>query len=378
MTNDLPGTLRIVHCFRAPVGGLFRHVVDLAGEQADLGHEVGIVCDSTTGGQLGEDMLDALKPKLKLGITRFPISRMPGLGDLSAAMRVRAVMREIQPDVVHGHGAKGGMYARMWPLPSRTGTATSAYTPHGGSLNYKPGSMQNRVYMGLEGWLAQRTGVLLFESAYGLDVFRDRCGEPPCLAKVVHNGVRDSDFEPIPLDEDATDFLHLGELREAKGLDVLVDSFLRLADRGVSPTLTLVGSGPDEAALRAQAAPLGEQIRFVPAEPAKRAFARGRNVVMSSRKESLPYVALEAAALARPLIATNVGGMTEIFADLTDRLVPADDPEALAEAIARCFKCSAKAQADADALKTRIAEHFTVHAMTESILSGYREGAARA
>ena len=47
--------LRIVHCFRSPVGGIFRHVRDLTDAQIAAGHEVGIICDSTTGGDY-EDM----------------------------------------------------------------------------------------------------------------------------------------------------------------------------------------------------------------------------------------------------------------------------------------------------------------------------------
>ena len=45
--------MKILHVFRTPVGGLFRHVRDLARGQAALGHEVGIICDSTTGGKCG-------------------------------------------------------------------------------------------------------------------------------------------------------------------------------------------------------------------------------------------------------------------------------------------------------------------------------------
>ena len=46
--------LRIVHCFRSPVGGIFRHVRDLTEAQVAAGHLVGIVCDSTTGGDFEE------------------------------------------------------------------------------------------------------------------------------------------------------------------------------------------------------------------------------------------------------------------------------------------------------------------------------------
>ena len=64
--------LRIIHCFRAPVGGLFRHVLDLSGEQAARGHEVGYVLDSTVSDPLTEQRLAKAATHLKLGITRLP------------------------------------------------------------------------------------------------------------------------------------------------------------------------------------------------------------------------------------------------------------------------------------------------------------------
>jgi hypothetical protein len=54
-TTDQP--LRILHAVRAPVGGIFRHVLDLANGQADRGHHVGIVADSLTGGERAEAAL---------------------------------------------------------------------------------------------------------------------------------------------------------------------------------------------------------------------------------------------------------------------------------------------------------------------------------
>ena len=56
------GPLKILHVLRSPVGGLFRHVVDLARGQAARGHQVGIVADSATGGARAEAAFAALSP----------------------------------------------------------------------------------------------------------------------------------------------------------------------------------------------------------------------------------------------------------------------------------------------------------------------------
>jgi hypothetical protein len=58
--------LSILHCLRAPVGGLFRHVRDLVVEQAVAGHEIGVVCDANARDPLTAPRLEALRPHLAL------------------------------------------------------------------------------------------------------------------------------------------------------------------------------------------------------------------------------------------------------------------------------------------------------------------------
>ena len=100
--------MRILRCLRAPVGGLFRHVLDLAEEQATHGHDVGLLAASTTEDRLTSAKFAAIAKKLRLGIARIPISRQPGLSDLAAVRAVRSHAATLDLDVLHGHGAKGG------------------------------------------------------------------------------------------------------------------------------------------------------------------------------------------------------------------------------------------------------------------------------
>src|SRR5258708_31630081 len=107
---DRPARLKIVHVVRAPIGGIFRHIVDLADAQATAGHDVGIVCDSTTGGRFEDDVIAKAAPRLALGATRFPMRRNVSLGDIAAARRLLGHLARLTPDIVHCHGAKGGAY----------------------------------------------------------------------------------------------------------------------------------------------------------------------------------------------------------------------------------------------------------------------------
>jgi glycosyltransferase involved in cell wall biosynthesis len=366
--------LRIVHCIRAPVGGLFRHVRDLAREQVRRGHLVGLVADRVSGDRLTEERLGDLAPDLPLGLGRVAMSRDIGWLDLTAATAIRRLVDRLKPDVVHGHGAKGGAHAR---LAGGGGNAPAVvYTPHGGSLHYGPDTIKGRIYMALERALAARTDAIVFESAFAEGRYREQVGAAIRIARVIPNGLTPEEFEPVAAGSGAADVLFIGELRRLKGVDVLLEALARLhGDRAVSACV--VGDGPDAEHFRVLADRLGlaNRVRFQGAMPARRAFSEGRILVVPSRAESLPYIVLEAGAAGLPLIATRVGGIPEIVAGTDTPLVPPGDAEALAAAITAALTDPAAGQARARRLAAEIGKRFTIDAMTTAILEVYAEAA---
>lgn len=362
-----PAPLSIVHVLRAPVGGLFRHVVDLAREQASRGCRVGIVADSLTGGERAEKTFRDLLPSLALGVHRLPISRNAGPSDVANLFRIARLLSSLAPDVVHGHGSKGGLFARAPGLLRRG--PVRAYTPHGGSFNLSSGP-RGAVYMGAERLLARVTDLFLFESAYIRARFEDWVDAPDARKFVTLNGIGEDEFTPVEPRADAADFLYLGELRAVKGIDTLLEA---LASPALPPwTLNVVGAGPDDALLRGVAASLGlgERVRFPGAMPAREAFATGRALVVPSRAESLPYVVIEAVAAHIPIVATKVGGIPEILAPFADELIAPDDPAALASAMTRLKAMPAQERTRrAQTLAAYVRERFTIQSMTTSILN---------
>ena len=120
-------------------------------------------------------LLARLAPKMALNIARVPIARQLGFGDIGALQFVAQRIASIEPDVVHGHGAKGAALARLAP---RGETTIRVYTPHGGSLVYAPGSTAGGFYRVVERLLNARTDLFLFESEYIAQMFRDKIGPP--------------------------------------------------------------------------------------------------------------------------------------------------------------------------------------------------------
>lgn len=365
---------RILHCLRAPVGGLFRHVVDLAREQSARGHAVGLLADAASSDRLTEARLEALRPALALGITRTPMARQPGPGDVQAVRFATALATRLDVDVLHGHGAKGGAYARLAgrAIKARGRRLATFYTPHGGSLNYAPGSLEGRIFLGLEKVLHRFTDAILFESAYAARVFEERVGPGGGRSRVVPNGLQPADFEPHAPAADATDFLFVGELRELKGVDVLLRALEAIAGRR-PVSATIVGAGPDAAALASLARDLGlgDRVSFPGALPARDAFRRGRILVVPSRAESFPYIVLEAGAAGIPLITTGVGGIPEILEGTAQPMLPAGDAAALAAAMLEALDNPAEIDARARRLNAAVAARYTVAGMTRDILGVY-------
>src|SRR5262249_17977100 len=141
---------------------------------------------------------------------------------------------------------------------------------------------------------------------------------------------------------------------------------------------TIVGDGPDAAQFRAQAERLGlPSARFLPPMPAREAFTLGRLFVAPSRAESLPYIVLEAAAAAVPMVTTHVRGIPEVFGPQAESLVRPGDPAALARAIAAALGDPARLRNEALTLRARVQAEFSADVMADNVLAAYREALAR-
>ena len=373
VTSDRP--LRILHAVRAPVGGIFRHIMDLANGQADRGHEVGIIADSLTGGDRAESALAEIAPRLKLGVHRLAIRREPFPTDVLVWAHFMRLIRRLKPDVLHGHGAKAGAFIRLKP---RSQDTIRVYTPHGGSLHYPLNTLKGALYSRLERALMNSTDLFLFESAFARDTYQRTIGIPSGLVRCVFNGVTADEFDPVAKAADATDVVYVGEFRQIKGADLLIEAVALLRKQGRPVTLTLAGDGEELDALKAQIQKLGlgEAVRFIGHVKARYGFSKGDLLVVPSRGDSMPYVVIEAAAAGIPMVAARVGGIPEIFGTLDEALFAPNIVGAMADAIEAALDDPEAALERAKSLRERIFLHFSQKAMVEGVLAGYRDAFA--
>ncbi len=292
--------------------------------------------------------------------------REPHLSDLAAMTRVYSEALRLKPDVVHGHGSKGGLYTRALGYLPGLKRAARVYTPHGGSFHRQPGHW---LYIVVERIVESRTDLLLFESDYIARQYAEAVGNTGAMQRVAKNGLRPEEFSPVAAAPDAADFLYVGELSSFKGIDTLIEALASIHAAGaVTPRLAIVGSGHEYERLAAMVEhyDLNRHVAFYGALDAREAFTLGRIVVAPSRAESLPYVAMEAIAAGKTVIATDVGGLSEIFGPCRDRLIPRDDPAALARAMLCALgKDDAAVAAEHELLARHVAANFNVGVMVD-------------
>jgi glycogen(starch) synthase len=158
-------------------------------------------------------------------------------------------------------------------------------------------------------------------------------------SSVIYNGVEGPSISPTLLPFDPPRLLCLGRLAPDKGFDIVLPAFKVILQRFPSAHLIVAGNGPDREMLQTEATNLGihnavDFVGWVSPSRVPELINSSTLVVMPSREDSFPMVALESALMARPIVATRVGGLPEIVVPMeTGLLVNKEDFESLAHAI---------------------------------------------
>lgn len=182
-------------------------------------------------------------------------------------------------------------------------------------------------------------------------------GADPRRTRVLYTGVDLQTFHPGPRDEarhrlglpqDRVILLFIGNLVPVKGLDVLLRALGHLARQGIEVQCRLIGDGPLRGQLQQQARAegLAGRVFFLGAKPQAELpdwYRAADLFVLASHSEGVPCVLQEAVACGTPFVATQVGGISEIAPPGLSRLVPPNNPQALASAIAAALREPARA-----------------------------------
>jgi len=191
-----------------------------------------------------------------------------------------------------------------------------------------------------ERWLWNRADHLICNSRDLKDVLLRSCPMPDAMVSVVPNGVDLELFRPPNFrSPDGEVILSIARFVPDKDQKTLVEAFAAIADRHPGAELRLVGDGPRLEPVRRHALALlpESRVAFLPGRlDLLPLFHQSSLFVLSSLREGLPNVILEAMATGLPVVATRVGGIPEVVEEgRTGLLVPAGDVRAMASALDR-------------------------------------------
>lgn len=360
------------------VSGVGEQVLQLAAGLRTRGHRVEVLGRAERG--VGASKL------------LFPLTSVPRL--------LRAV-RRLRPDVVQVHESDGALAAlaltlwRRWPArgslrgdrPRLVALLQVSYVEErravrplvapDGRVLARPGPVERRfrrwkapLQIALGRLTARRADrVLCPSAATAAEIERDyRVAGVRVLPNVTGGTVTGGDGVPVQeerAEEGAGPLLFVGRLRLRKGVEVLLEALAELRGQGVvAPPVRIAGEGEHRTALERRTGELGltDRVEFLgrgSAETVRALLATSCALVVPSIYEGMPLVVLEAMAAGLPVIASRVSGIPEVVIDgETGRLVPPEDPSALAAALAELIADSDQARRRGTAGRRRVDRLF--------------------
>jgi glycosyltransferase involved in cell wall biosynthesis len=333
---------RIAYVVGTTAGGTGRHVAMLAAQCAARGLAVTVFGPESTKG---------LFPGVPFSAVDIGSRPRPGR-DAAAVRRLRGLLADCDPDVVHAHGLRAGAAAAL--ALRRAGGGRSGRRPalqvtvH----NAAPAGIGSAViYRRLERLVARRSDSVLCVSADLAHRMRRAGARHVALAVIVAPALApasDEDVAKVRAEIGAQGrqiVLAAGRLARQKGFDVLLEALIGLRGRGLAPVLVLAGDGPMAGQLASLTRQADLPVRFLRHRADIPALLGAADVVVvPSRWEGQPLIVQEALQAGRPIVASRVGGIPDLTGDDGALLVRAGVPAVLESAIAGVLSDPALAQ----------------------------------
>lgn len=284
---------------------------------------------------------------------------------------LRAIVERVKPDVVHTHGYRsdviGGMAGRRQGVPTVS-------TVHG----FTGGGLRNRINEAIQRFALRRADAVLAVSRPLVDRLV-QAGVRPDRIRFVPNGFVSSETitrkaarRLLGIRTDALVVGWVGRLSWEKGPDVMLEA-LALTDSSWS--LSMIGDGPELAALDEKAAALGISERVVwhgSVENAGSIFPAFDSFVLSSRTEGTPIALFEAMNAKVPIVATRVGGVPDVVTGEHALLVLPEHPAAIAQSLAEITRDKGAAVLRSERARERLAGEYSAEAWARTVDEVYR------
>ncbi len=344
---DRSSPLRVLQVVtRMNVGGPARHVLALSAALRNRGFDT-LLAFGTPEPDEGELLPGLDEPSFRVASLRRPLDPA---ADQRAITDLTRLMRRVQPDVVHTHMAKAGALGRS--AARRVGTRGIVHTFHGHVLEGYFASPSNAAFVLAERRLARHTSALVAVSMSTRDELLALGIGRPERWHVVPLALDLGSVTATAVDPaEARGWLDLppgvpvvgivGRLVPIKNHVLFIEAARRVLLERPDVVFAIAGDGELRAMLEPEAhRVLGDRVRFLGwVFDLGLLYAALDVVVLTSLNEGTPVALIEAMAAGRPVVATDVGGVSEVVrGDPNGELVPSGDAEAVARAVLRSLE----------------------------------------
>jgi glycosyltransferase involved in cell wall biosynthesis len=294
-------------------GGLERVVIDLVREAPTVNQQASILCIDSPG---------VLAPQAEAVAKIYCASKGPGL-HWSAVGKIRSILEELRPDVVHTHQVTALFY--LAPI-SRKLMPVLVHTEHNNQLRRYRTTRERLTYLAMLFAAGPRADRIFAVSDDARESIRRTHIISANKLFTVPNGINLERFQPdsnhaaelratLGIPPDSIVFGNIGRLNEMKRPDILVKVFAKLISDFPDIRLLMVGDGPLMSELRNQTVNLNiaHRVHFAGFQRNPELYLRALDIfVLTSRMEGMPLAVIEAQASGVPVIASNVGGLAEM------------------------------------------------------------------
>jgi glycosyltransferase involved in cell wall biosynthesis len=342
----LPPKIRLLHILEATVGGTRRHLLDLSLGLPPERFRQHLVYSSIRSPQFEADAQQLREAGLE--VTSLPMRRqIEPVEDWFCLRQLKAIIRQWQPQIVHGHSAKGGFLSRL--AAREMPGVCSLYNPHGFPFQMRTSPLKHRLYVALERYAARYTDGLIATCESQRALALEHRLLPDEKITVIPNGIRTEQFavavdrsalrRELGLPEQATVIGCIAALSPQKGVQFLVEALPEVRRKVPDAHVLLVGDGLLRPSLQrlAKSLHVAEAVHFAGLRSDVPQILKALDLfVLPSLWEGLPYALLEAGAAGLPVVATDIPGNHDVIEHgVTGRLAkPAAAADLAAQIIA--------------------------------------------
>lgn len=353
------------------MGGASVHLLDLASGMQNAGHKVTILVG-------GMGIVNEKAKALGLNCHSVPelVRPIHPLHDVRCFFALKRWFKTLQPDIIHLHSSKAGLIGRL----SAAGLGVPVvFTAHGWSFTEGVSAFSTMLYRNLERWVSPLADRVITVSDYDRHRALNLGVVPAHKMQTIHNGMPVLAMEEQLHSWQGGRIIMVARFEQPKDHLLLLDAVAQLKGNF---QLQLVGDGPLFAQAKSKAIQLqlDDRVEFCGSRHDVAALLRQADIfVLASRWEGLPLTILEAMRAGLPVVASDVGGVSEaVFDGETGFTVPHGDPLLFSKALQQLLDDPALARRFGEAGQQKFMQQFTFANMLQQTLSLYQKLAGAA